>query len=298
MTETMICAESANHQLPSSRVPPFSTMNAPMNGFHPQTDESPAGSAGFSASVECLDRVAETWNNSPTALPAVGVEGRTIHLVTGNYLLGELLAVQLGAVLRPEVDAQGWIDSALPPDLVLVDGSFDPTDPTVGRALKRCRVHRLAIVVFGCSRDPLAAARWVDLGVDALCFVDESLAVLSQLVVRISRGETVLGVSVRETLLSELRRKRATERERQSHFESLTKREMEVLRLLAQATTPEEIARISFVSLNTVRTQIRSILAKLATSSVVGAVAHAYSSGWMESVPTTKVEWTIRAPKP
>jgi LuxR family maltose regulon positive regulatory protein len=48
--------------------------------------------------------------------------------------------------------------------------------------------------------------------------------------------------------------------------DALTERETEVLRLLAELLSTEEIGAAMFVSVNTVRTHIRSILRKLAVS--------------------------------
>jgi two-component system, NarL family, nitrate/nitrite response regulator NarL len=93
----------------------------------------------------------------------------------------------------------------------------------------------------------------------------------------------VIGVSVRESLLSELRTTRARSQDRFAAFESLTKRESDVLRELAVGSSPEDVAKSSYVSVNTVRTQIRGILAKLDVSSVVAAVALAYRTGWLDA---------------
>lgn len=98
---------------------------------------------------------------------------------------------------------------------------------------------------------------------------------------RLARNETVLGVSVREGLLSRLRAQRQSDTERNALFVGLTRREAQVLRALALGASPEEVARESFVSLNTVRTQIRGVLAKLGVTSVVAAVALAYRTGWI-----------------
>ena len=209
------------------------------------------------------------------------LDNARINVLAGNRPFGELLAGRLDATLRYGLGDQRWIDQSLPPDLVLIDGSLNPDDPLVQRAVRRCKMQRLSIVVISSPNEPLVCARWIDLGADALSYVSASMSELDAILARVMRGEAVLGVGVRELLLSELRAERAGHRDRDVLFEKLTRREMEVLALLAQAMTPEEIARQSFVSLNTVRTQIRSILAKLATTSVVGAVAFAYRTGWM-----------------
>lgn len=60
----------------------------------------------------------------------------------------------------------------------------------------------------------------------------------------------------------------------------LSVREGEILRYLMAGLAPAEIARRDFVAEATVRTQVRSVLAKLGVSSQLAAVAVAYRSGW------------------
>jgi DNA-binding NarL/FixJ family response regulator len=63
-------------------------------------------------------------------------------------------------------------------------------------------------------------------------------------------------------------------------FDRLSARERQVLSALMRGETARDISRESFVSLPTVRSQIRSILIKLGVSSQLGAVVLAYRSGW------------------
>ena len=71
-------------------------------------------------------------------------------------------------------------------------------------------------------------------------------------------------------------------------FQYLTRRERQVLQALMRGETADEISKSSYVSLTTVRSQIRSILNKLGVSSQLAAVALAYRSGW--SAPTGPTE--------
>jgi LuxR family maltose regulon positive regulatory protein len=59
----------------------------------------------------------------------------------------------------------------------------------------------------------------------------------------------------------------------------LTKREMEILRMLPTRLSQREIGRRLFVSYNTVHSHMRSIYRKLGVSSRVDAVARARDEG-------------------
>ena len=61
--------------------------------------------------------------------------------------------------------------------------------------------------------------------------------------------------------------------------QDLSDREMEVLRYLAEMLSTAEIAATMFISVNTVRTHIRSILRKLAVSRRNQAVRRARERG-------------------
>ena len=84
----------------------------------------------------------------------------------------------------------------------------------------------------------------------------------------------------RHELLSELRRQRASDQERLAPFERLTAREQDVLAGLMDGKSAEKIAEDAFVSLATVRSQIRAVLLKLDVNSQLAAVAMARQRRW------------------
>lgn len=84
----------------------------------------------------------------------------------------------------------------------------------------------------------------------------------------------------RDELLAQLRKRRQDLRARLAPFERLTGREQQVLTALTRGMTARDIASEWFVSYETVRTQIRSILGKLGVHSQIEAVAMAQQAGW------------------
>ena len=97
---------------------------------------------------------------------------------------------------------------------------------------------------------------------------------------RINQGLAVMTREEREELLSAWYVERSSTRETEARFERLTARERQVLGHLMQGRTVREIANLSVVSEATVRTQVKSILAKLEVSSQLAAVGLAHSVGW------------------
>jgi two-component system nitrate/nitrite response regulator NarL len=94
----------------------------------------------------------------------------------------------------------------------------------------------------------------------------------------------------RRALVAHYRAQHARAAEQHELLETLSQRESEILSHLTWGQAVGEIARLSFVSEATVRTQVRSVLAKLGVSSQLAAVALARSNGWVpcdaDRVPT------------
>ena len=100
---------------------------------------------------------------------------------------------------------------------------------------------------------------------------------------RLNDGFPVMDRVAREELIAEWHQNRVENHEARRRLEDLTPREREVLRQLMQGHQVREIARLNVVSEATVRTQVKSILAKLEVSSQLAAVGLAHEAGWRPS---------------
>lgn len=100
-------------------------------------------------------------------------------------------------------------------------------------------------------------------------------------------GEDLLTGHQRQILVGACDAARRASRNRAAPFEALSRREQAVLAWLVAGEPAEKIAALSYVSLATVRTQIRSILNKLGVKSQLAAVALARQAGWPDG-PTVE----------
>jgi two-component system, NarL family, nitrate/nitrite response regulator NarL len=101
---------------------------------------------------------------------------------------------------------------------------------------------------------------------------------------RINEGLPVIDAEEREELLQAWHQRRVEVKELGSRLDLLTSREREVLGHLTLGRTVRDIASIGYVSEATVRTQVKSILAKLEVSSQLAAVGLAHHVGWRSPV--------------
>lgn len=116
----------------------------------------------------------------------------------------------------------------------------------------------------------------------AVGIIDKSMdvATLVQMARDAVSARSILSRTERYALEDELRSHHAQLKEARRPLERLTPREREVLADLTTGRTARDIADYSFVSISTVRSQIKSILSKLGVSSQVQAVAMATQSHW------------------
>lgn len=97
---------------------------------------------------------------------------------------------------------------------------------------------------------------------------------------RISQGLPVMGLAERDELLDRWQSQGVEQQRLRARIDRLTRREREVLGELMEGHSVRDIAGTFVVSEATVRTQVKSVLAKLEVSSQLAAVGLAHHVGW------------------
>ncbi|HEX6344873.1 response regulator transcription factor [Umezawaea sp.] len=95
----------------------------------------------------------------------------------------------------------------------------------------------------------------------------------------VARGEALLAPSITKRLIEDFVKSRPAQGVRPRALSSLTERETEVLRLIAQGLSNGEIAGHLFVAEQTVKTHVGRVLMKLGLRDRAQAVIAAYESG-------------------
>ena len=125
--------------------------------------------------------------------------------------------------------------------------------------------------------------RWgeaIRCGARAVLSKGQPLSSILATVRRINEGLPVITYEEREDLLREWHQQRSERQAAVAKLALLTSRESQVLGRLMQGRTVHDIAALSVVSEATVRTQVKSILAKLKVSSQLAAVGLAHHVDW------------------
>ena len=160
----------------------------------------------------------------------------------------------------------------LDPDVALVDirlGGESGIDLT--RALIDADPERRVVLYTGSSDVDLLISG-LDSGARGYALKEGTPSELTGALETVAGGGTYVDPRLRQSLLS----RRTTQR-----MPSLSKREREIMDLLAQGLTGEDVAAQLFLSSETVKTHIRNAMAKLEAHTRVHAVAIALREGFI-----------------
>ncbi|MER5627475.1 response regulator transcription factor [Streptosporangium sp. NPDC002544] len=164
------------------------------------------------------------------------------------------------------------------PDVVLMDLRMPKMSGA--EVIRRLReqtpgIRVLVLTTFDNDADVLPAIKQ---GATGYLLKDTPRADLRRAVRAAARGETVLSPSVADVL---------TRKVRKPEQRTLSRREIEVLGLIARGATNREIAAKLFITEATVKTHLLHIFAKLEVNDRAAAVAAAYETGLLK--PATDV---------
>lgn len=202
------------------------------------------------------------------------------HAIIRQALALALQQQGMTVELAPDLSVEAVIEAAtaMRPDIVLLDFYLGDCDslPMIAPlvALGAC------VIVLTGTVDPRVLGECLEQGASGIVPKSESLDRLATAIGDAVNGSSVMRPAEREALLDAARRGRAEEAERHAPFARLSGKERLVLAHLMDGEVAEEIARLEYVSLATVRSQIRSILQKLDVNSQLAAVTLAQRLGW------------------
>ncbi len=173
-------------------------------------------------------------------------------------------------------------------DLVLVDlhlGDRGSAQPTV-RAL--VEAGREVVVLTGVT-DPIELAEVLEAGARGVIGKSVDLDVLlAEVEGALNGGPIAPPASERARWEAELAASRLEQKNQRADFDRLTPREQAVLARLMTGMAAAEIADVEYVSIETVRSQIKAIRQKLGVPSQLAAVTRANHAGWIPPRPTDR----------
>ena len=205
-----------------------------------------------------------------------------VLVVDAERAFAEGLALCLGADTAAPVRSAGGAVEALhltgqqPPDVVVLGAEPGTWQPAFLRALRR-RHPGVAVLVLSAAAGDEDLRELVKAGARGWLPKSAPLAELSRVVEQVAAGQWWLPRELMGQVVQELdQQAEAAVAER---LDALTYRERQVLAAMAEGLSRAEIARRLRLSVNTVRTHVQHLLAKLEVHTSLEAVALALREG-------------------
>lgn len=196
----------------------------------------------------------------------------------------EMFATSLRMALsrEPDIDVVGTAASlgqarnlivTLEPDVVLLDHRLpDGLGVDAISDLKQLRASAKIVVLTAAAEDSMLVMA-TEAGCAGFLLKTSPLEELVSAVRTAAAGEMLVSTELLSRLLSRLRH------DREEPAADLTAREHEILQLIAEGLTNAVIAKRLFISVNTVRNHVQSLLAKLGAHSKLEALSLAVREG-------------------
>jgi DNA-binding NarL/FixJ family response regulator len=215
----------------------------------------------------------------------------SVLIVDDHRSFGEALGVALDKeadldVIGVASDGESAVEAAEArrPHVALVDLQMPGMDGLeTSRRIRAVSMETVVVVLTG-SEDELAIGRAIQAGAHGFLRKIAAIQDLAEAVRAAHRGEPLNAHDEIEFALRRLRRLRARDDDIAHRFDRLTPRELQILQMLADGGTSDDIASQLDVSRNTLRTHIQNILMKLGVHSKLDAIVAAIRHGRVHTV--------------
>ena len=165
----------------------------------------------------------------------------------------------------------------LKPDLVVMDIGLPQMDGIEATKQIKTSLPDTAVIMLTSHRSQTETIASLASGADAYCLKSTSLKGLLTAIAAAREKAIYLDPNVARQVVKQLRVTKTKDCDRP--IGELSSRELEVLQLIVDGKTNSEIAEILYISLSTVKTNVRSIMNKLAVNDRVRAAVVALRSG-------------------
>lgn len=209
-----------------------------------------------------------------------------VLLADGQSLFREAVRVVLEA--QPDLDVVGEAADGMQavaeaertePDVALIDAHLPNADGIRATAMIAERVPGCRILVLSEEEDERTLISALEAGATGFVTKSSPIGQLIETARRVHSGETTIPPQMLGALLARLIRSKREHDDALRRLARLTRREREVLALLAQGADNAGIAQPLVISPETARTHVQNVLRKLSVHSRLEAAAFVVQNG-------------------
>lgn len=163
------------------------------------------------------------------------------------------------------------------PDVILMDINMPEMDGIEASSKVKEKYPGIAIIILSMFDHVKLIKECLKAGVDGYLLKETGIDELKEAIVNVSNGKTHFSKPVADKILL----RKSKEKPRKSSFKqadlpiTLTPREIEVLQLICEEYTSNEIAAELYISVNTIETHRRHLLNKTKSKNVAGLYRYA-----------------------
>jgi DNA-binding NarL/FixJ family response regulator len=183
----------------------------------------------------------------------------------------------------------------LRPDVALLDANLPNCDGIHATRQIAERVPACRVILVTGQEEERVLIDALEAGASGYLTKESPLVDLIEAVRAVHRGEVLVPPRMLGTLLRQLIRRRREHDNALIRTADLTRREREVLALLAQGADNEGIAQRLVISPETARTHVQNVLGKLDVHSRLEAAAFVRQNGLLDELPTVRRQHTVGA---
>ena len=166
------------------------------------------------------------------------------------------------------------------PDIILMDITLkDGEGPNITKWILEKKPD-CKVLIFSMHQEDKYVKKVLESGAHGYLLKDAGTQEMIKAIRTVYNGETFYSSSIMESIVAQLMDKKSVKKD--IGGKKLTKRELQVLKLIAEEKSNKEIAEILFISTRTVDAHRRNLLEKLKAKNTVSLVKHAIRLGLIE----------------
>jgi len=166
------------------------------------------------------------------------------------------------------------------PDIILMDISIGEDDGTVATKWIKEKRPEIKVLILSMHHEDKYIKKVLEAGANGYLLKDAGTKEMLQALRAVGNGNSFYSQKISDAMVKQLLK--GDEPKEKLKTKKLTPRELEILKLIAEEKTNQEIADSLFISIRTVDTHRRNLLEKLQVKNTVGLVRYAIQNGIVE----------------